>query len=184
MSLVRPASRHRSWPSASLHRARLPCAIIIAGLAAACAGDLDAPERFAKPSQTLGAASFTQRPAAGAGGTSAASGGNGGATAPGSTCPDMAVVLQANCATEGCHVAPGPQSKIDFTAEGLAERLRGKTGSDGTLLVDPAAPTQSLVYEKLLANPAVGIRMPILAPPFEPAALACVTEWIGQIAPK
>ncbi len=141
---------------------------LLAAFVVACAGELDHPERFAQQAQ--GAASFTQI------------GGSGGAPTL-SSCPDMAVVIAASCATEGCHREPSPQSKIDLTAENLATRLAGQKGSDGTLLLNPASPKDSMIYQKLLPNPAVGVRMPILAPPFEPAATACVEVWIASLPP-
>ena len=148
--------------------ARLALAMVLATLVA-CAGELDHPERFAQQGQ--GAASFTQV------------GGAGGAPTL-SSCPDMTVVLEANCATEGCHREPSPQSKIDLTAAGLSTRLSGQVGSDGTLLLNPASPKDSMLVQKLGPNPAVGVRMPILAPPFEPAAVACVELYVASLAPK
>lgn len=157
-----PRTRTLLRPSARLLLASSAAAL------SACAGELDHPERFAQ--QTQGAASFTQV------------GGSGGAPTL-SSCPDMTVVLEANCATEGCHREPSPQSKIDLTAAGLATRLAGQVGSDGTLLLNPASPKDSMLVQKLNPDPNVGVRMPILAPPFEPAAVACVEVWIASLPP-
>jgi hypothetical protein len=138
---------------------RLVIALVACGLVA-CAGTLEDPERFAD-----------------AGGAAAQSADAGTAAA----CPPVeSAILEAKCATAGCHAASGGAAGLDLASPGVLGRLANKpaTGGAGSLVV-PGDPSASVLYTKLMTAPPFGSRMPLGAS-LDDASLACVHDWIAS----
>jgi hypothetical protein len=143
-------------------------------------------------------------PAGGAGGTASGSGGAGvaqqggsagappaGGTGGGNTgggCPDDITVLfnrpieQGGCAGSLCHI-PGVTAP-DLVSPNPEQRLVGKQSSGACGSRPYISATESLLAEKIAANPApCGLAMPFLMP----AALsaedeACILAWIDTVS--
>jgi hypothetical protein len=94
------------------------------------------------------------------------------------SCPDVPSLFVKSCGESGCHDAKTQAQGLDLVSPGVASRLVGVTTTEGTgLLIDPGAPSQSVVYTKLLASPPFGARMPTGAP-LDDATIACVLTWV------
>lgn len=122
-------------------------------LVAACAGGLDDPDRF-------------RDSAAG-------------------TCPDgfdvPVQILEAKCGTAGCHAAESPQAGLDLASANARGRLSAVQASSscvGELLLDPAAPTESVLYQKV-AGTQCGPRMPSVGEVLSADEIECLRLWIA-----
>ncbi len=101
-------------------------------------------------------------------------------TEAGPTCPDVpTTILAPQCGTAGCHAATSPAASLDLVSPDAFARMSGKNAIGGAgALVDPGRdPDKSIFYEKLLATPPFGARMPQVGP-LSDASLACVAAWI------
>jgi hypothetical protein len=94
-------------------------------------------------------------------------------------------VLAARCGDSACHDAVEPESSLDLVSPGVELRLRSVPASicAGRLRVDPQFPEDSFLLEKLgRDDPECGDRMPLLATPLSAPTLACVREWVENLA--
>ena len=99
-------------------------------------------------------------------------------------CPDVPTdVFAKTCSTPGCHSTADKMLGLDFQAPDVASRLVGvhATGGPG-LLVDPANPSMSILYEKLMAMPPFGIQMPYNEKPLDATTVACILQWITTVS--
>lgn len=128
----------------------------VGAIVAACAGTLEHPERFTSVSPDLPE----------------------GGTAPAArVCADVpTTVLAPRCATAGCHAAINPAGSLDLTSPGLAARLVGVSAKTGGLLVDLAAPEQSVMYTRV--QPTAPGRMPVSGDPLNDATVTCLLAWM------
>lgn len=126
----------------------------------ACAGTLDDPESFR-----------------GAGSTSLASAEAG--TLPAVACvPIETGILQASCASAGCHAATSSAAHLDLASPDVLGRLSNKPATGGAgLLIAPGNPGASVLYLKITAPP-FGSRMPFGAR-LDDATVVCVRDWIA-----
>jgi hypothetical protein len=135
-------------------------AIALALLVAGCPGTLEDPARF---DGEFGGAD-----------------GGGGA----SGCPDIPMLFATTCALASCHAASNPANGLDLASPNVYERLSGKAATGGPgLLVDPANPSDSVLYTKLTPTPPFGSRMPFGGTPLDDATVACVLRWIEASGP-
>jgi hypothetical protein len=151
------------------------------GFIAGCPGKLDDKQRFID---------YVPAAAAGRGGGSGAAGsgssGDAGAIAEAGAANDgpcgdiIDRVFAPSCGDTGCHGAVAPQQALDLVSPGLAERVVGVPGKACvSTLADPTDPKGSLIYQKLLPNPACGAQMPLARPPLSSEDTACVLAWIA-----
>jgi len=129
-----------------------------------CAGSLEDPEMF-----TMQADAGTPVEAAAEA-----------AAAP--TCPDVPTLFAKTCGTTGCHDATTKAEALDLVSPGLASRLVGVPSVEGVgLLIDPASPSKSVLYTKLLSSPPFGARMPT-GGALDTSTTQCVLAWITSQA--
>lgn len=166
-------------------RARIAGLSIVATLVTAggCAGTLDDPARFLDDDAgTAGSADN----AGDAGDEGPAETTDAGATStPGTdaSCPNIPQLFAATCTASSCHSSSNKAQGLDLQSPGLAARLVGVPATEGPgALINPSAPSQSIIYVKLQPNPAFGARMPLGAAPLDSATIACVLAWITQVA--
>jgi hypothetical protein len=115
------------------------------------------------------------------GGVSATSGAGGGSSSvPG--CPDVSqTIFLPICASGPCHNPQTDAQHLDLQSPDLATRLVGVPATEGPgLLIDPAVPSDSVLYTKLSAAPPFGARMPSGKMPLDDGDIACVLAWINQ----
>lgn len=98
-------------------------------------------------------------------------------------CPDgvtATALFAQRCATSGCHDARTQLINLDLQSPGVASRLIGQSAAacGGRTLADPNDPDRSALLLKLRAAPPCGDRMPLGAPAFSAAEIACVRGWI------
>jgi hypothetical protein len=149
-------------------------------LAAATAGcpttSLDDPGRFA----VNGGVSGTDK-----GGDGQDGGGTGSLLGEGGTCLDVPRFFAATCTASSCHNASDEAQGLDLQSPDVASRLVSIMATEGPgLLVDPSAPSASILYLKLIASPPFGAQMPLGQKPLPEAMTACVLDWIesGEMA--
>jgi hypothetical protein len=95
------------------------------------------------------------------------------------TCPDIPTLFGKTCATAGCHAATNPSSGLDLASDDIIGRLSGKKAQGSTgLLIDPSAPSESVLYTKLTDAPPSGARMPLGGTPLDDKTAGCVLTWI------
>lgn len=96
----------------------------------------------------------------------------------GADCSDVPALLAMKCGTSGCHASSNPANGLDLASDDPMGRLSGKaaTGGMGTI-IDPSAPEDSVLYQKLTDSPPFGGRMPPGAP-FDETTMACILSWI------
>jgi len=140
--------------------------------ATGCPGTLADPERFAEPEVGMDSGIGASRVDAAGDGADIG-------------CPDIpTAVFATSCASVTCHTSSNPQSGLDLQSAGVAARLVNVCATpDGTdaspgLLIDPANPSESVVYTKLGSSPPFGIEMPWNRPPLPAATIACVLQWV------
>jgi predicted CxxxxCH...CXXCH cytochrome family protein len=146
--------------------------VALVAATSACAGTLEDPERFiaALGVGDAGLADESQPPPASDG-------------AVAGNCPDIPGLFAQTCTAASCHSASTKSQGLDLQSPNLAARLVGAPATEGPgLLIDPSAPSQSILYEKLTANPPFGARMPLAATPLDDATMACVLAWITRQA--
>lgn len=141
--------------------------IVVAALAAGCAGELNDPERFT--GEAVDASS---------GGVADADPGAPDADsvpACGDVQPDIIV---PRCSGGACHDAAAPAAGLDLGSPDVGARLIGVASAcNGLLLIDPNDRPASYLLEKLAPSPTCGGQMPPGAP-LSAADLACVIEWV------
>jgi hypothetical protein len=96
----------------------------------------------------------------------------------------MPALLAQKCATAGCHSSTAPADGLDLSSPNVGARLVGVAAKSGGLLVDPSAPTQSVMFQRI--QPTAAGRMPVSGDPLDDATIACFRTWIsglGQPAP-
>jgi len=158
-----------------------------------CAGDLDAPERFASlaPVAATGAAGAGGVAASGAGTGGAGMGGSGagsGATPDAGSTPatdaatgcDAVGILARQCAGPVCHSAGAAQ--VDLVSAGVVARVVDQMSSDTGLcagqVLAPSDGTGGLMLEKLtVPTPSCGSKMP-LDKTLSADELTCLTTWL------
>jgi hypothetical protein len=148
----------------------VPVALVAA--ISACAGTLEDPQRFltAAVEGDGGAAGEGQAPPASDG---AASG----------NCPDIPGLFAQTCTGTGCHNAMTKSQGLDLQSPNLAMRLVGVSATEGPgLLIDPSAPSRSILYQKLSSPAPFGAQMPLGGTPLDSATKACVLAWITQVS--
>ena len=90
-------------------------------------------------------------------------------------------MIAARCATSACHSAADKSQGLDLESPDLAARLVGVAATaSGLLLIDPAAPQNSVVYTKLTATPPYGSRMPLARTALDDATIACLLAWVAK----
>jgi hypothetical protein len=96
-------------------------------------------------------------------------------------CPDIPqAVFATKCNGAGCHTPPSAGGNLDLVSPDVASRLVGVKDSTGArLLIDPADPEESLLYERVVGS--VVPRMPASAP-LDDATTACLLSWIRSVA--
>jgi len=146
-------------------RAPAAMGLLLSAIAwAGCAGTLSDPAAFTAETRDSGAAGDVDVD------SSAAS------------CPDIPTLFATSCGSAGCHDATTKAEALDLASPGVVARLLGVPAVEGTgLLVSPSAPSQSVVYTKLLATPPFGARMPTDAP-LDAATTQCVLDWVTNEA--
>ncbi len=136
------------------------CCIALTTTCIACPGSLGDPDRCLSIESDAGTALDT-----------------------GSQCPDVpGVVFAGNCTLAGCHNAADRANGLDLQSPGVGARLLNvrATGGPG-LLIDPANPSQSVVYTKLTPAPPFGVRMPFGKMPLDVATVGCVLTWVSSV---
>jgi hypothetical protein len=142
----------------------------------ACAGSLEDPALF------LSAAASTSQADAGAavanGGASAGEGEGG------VNCPDVPqAIFAVTCTASTCHSHMNQAQGLDLQSPNIASRLIRVASTEGPgLLIDPSAPSNSVLYTKLAPTPPFGVRMPDGLPPLDDGEIACVLAWIQQVS--
>jgi hypothetical protein len=85
-----------------------------------------------------------------------------------------------------CHGGSEPMAELDLVSPELGALSAGATPTttedgmcqDGGVLVDPAAPAESLLYAKL-TDPGCGDRMPLGGDALDQRDLGCLLAWIA-----
>ncbi len=106
---------------------------------------------------------------------------------PDGGCPDVPNgIFQTSCATAICHSATVKQQGLDLASPNVASRLVGVCATEGPgMLIDPANPSQSVIYTKITAMPPFGARMPFGQTALGDATIACVLAWVSaQTGPE
>jgi hypothetical protein len=98
------------------------------------------------------------------------------------SCPNVPqAIFLPTCTSAACHNSQNPMQHLDLQSPNLAARLVGVPSTEGPgLLIDPAAPSNSVLYTKLSAAPPFGARMPLALAPLDSEAMDCVLAWITQ----
>ena len=149
--------------------------LAFAAAAVGCATSLDDPGRFGVSGNGTGT------DAVGGG----QEGGAGSVLGEGGACPDIPQFFAATCTASSCHNANDEAQGLDLQSPDVASRLVSVMATEGPgLLVDPSAPSASILYLKLTASPPFGAEMPLGQKPLPEAMTACVLDWIesGEMA--
>jgi hypothetical protein len=101
-------------------------------------------------------------------------------------------LFTSSCATAECHSVAASAGGLELETTSRGARLRGAVASDDPaddedacetgLLLDPAAPEESLLYLKAAPEPPCGDRMPMNEPPLDGAEMRCLLIWIEENA--
>ena len=93
----------------------------------------------------------------------------------------QAEVFDVSCTFAACHVGAGAEG-LNLEAPAYQRIVGVKShGFDGGVLVVPGQPDDSYLYQKLIQEmPKVGVRMPNVGDPLEPARLELVRSWIAE----
>ena len=96
----------------------------------------------------------------------------------------MPQLLATACgATAGCHTSTEKEQGLDLQSPDPGSRLLGVSSTEGPgLLIDPSNPSNSVLYTKLTAKPAAGVRMPFGRPALDDATISCVLDWVTSVA--
>ena len=89
---------------------------------------------------------------------------------------------------QSCVICHGPDFKPDITA-GASALLNDKSGSGAECGTDrnyvvPGDASDSLLYEKLIAPPECGERMPFAGPYFSDQQIGRLVRWIRELTPE
>lgn len=143
-------------------------AIAFVVFTAACAGELNDPERF------TGGGTADAGPGAVADADPSAPDADSVAA-----CGDVhADIIVPRCAGGACHDDVGPSAGLDLLSADLGTRLIDvASGCNGLPLIDSADRPASYLINKLGATPTCGGSMPP-GPLLPPADVACVIEWV------
>ncbi len=150
--------------------------LALAAATAGCPTSLDDPGRF----DGNGRASVTEMGGDGEDGGAAHS-----VLGEGGACPDIPQFFAATCTASSCHNASDEAQGLNLQSPDVTSRLVSVMATEGPgLLVDPSAPSASVLYLKLKANPPFGAQMPLGQKPLPEAMTACVLDWIesGEMA--
>jgi hypothetical protein len=154
----------------------LSACLALAAATAGCPTSLDEPGRF----DVNGRASGPDRGGHAQDGGSARS-----VLGEGGECPDIPQFFAATCTAGSCHNASDEAQGLDLRSPDVTSRLVSVMATEGPgLLVDPSAPSASILYLKLTASPPFGAQMPLGQKPLPEAMTACVLDWIesGEMA--
>ncbi len=188
--------------------ARLPVALALLVLGAACASKLDNPSAFHNPNTTAsGGTGGTATGGGGAGGTTTGGGGTGGAggtaTGGGGTggtaaapCDAPTLVFMVDgpmggCNGATCHIPTNSQVfPPDLITPGVAARVKDvaslATGScPGRKYVDSANIENSLILKKLQTQTpptGCGLQMPFGLPMTSQDKIDCIRSWVTAVA--
>ena len=132
--------------------------LIIAVLCSACPGSLENPQRFT---------------------------GDGGANGC-SLSNIQAELVEARCATSGCHDGTTAAEGLNLLDDGsLASRLLGVNaqgeGCEAELLINANDTASSYLINKLGANPSCGLTMPLTPPLLTEEELTCMQNWVDAL---
>lgn len=158
-------------------------AVVVWWGAAACAGDLKDPERFAFLLGDGGV--FGPADASGIGpGTSDAGTPDAGGPAPVAVPVCVSNVFSMHCGTAACHGDGATQ--VDLVSPGVAARLVGQQAGAagmcaGRVFVS-ADGSESLLLDKLSDAPPCGSKMPLVGAALADAELKCVMDWVASLA--
>jgi hypothetical protein len=99
-------------------------------------------------------------------------------------CPDIPDLFSTTCTASLCHDASNKAQGLDLASPHVAARLVGVSATEGRgLLIDPATPSNSILYLKLTDSPPFGARMPLAQTPLAASTTACVLAWITNGEP-
>jgi hypothetical protein len=151
---------------------------------ASAAGGGSAAPRAAAPVDTAGSGGSGGASAAKSADENEADGEGGGSTAPSASSCDGFAVLAANCGSSGCH---GDGSNLEnFAASETA--ARAFIDKPGTLactgqgnVIDPAQPDDSLMLQKLSADPPCGSTMPLGGSTLPKSDVDCIRSWMSNL---
>jgi hypothetical protein len=94
-------------------------------------------------------------------------------------------ILDARCATPGCHGSLAPQAGLDLTAGKSYDNLMLPSMQNPDVpRVTPGNPTNSYLITKLTGNGLMGNQMPLGSQPLAPEELEVVRTWISYGAPN
>jgi hypothetical protein len=145
-------------------------------LIAACAGDLDDPQRFmdaAPPPVDAGKVDARTAPREAASQSDAS-------CSPASAENVPKDVFVTACATAGCHNPVDLAGSLDLKSSGVASRLVGVQAHDGpgVYVATDGDPTKSDLYLLLTPSFPFDNQMPLGQPPLDAPTLGCVRAWI------
>jgi hypothetical protein len=140
--------------------------LVVAAATAACAGTLEDPGQFLIYFEDGGGDD----------------GATGSSTDPNAgNCTDIPQLFASTCTSSTCHSASNKAQGLDLESPNPGARLVGASATEGPgLLIDPSAPSKSIIYLKLSSSPPFGARMPLGEKPLSGATLACVYSWIAE----
>ena len=178
---------------------RFSAAVAIMGLGAlfivtsGCAGELtDEQKEIREAGVGRGGSGGSGGSSGGGTGGSGGSGGStGGAVGNPETCM-LAMAKEKQCGVVGCHGGTTASAGLLLTEDALRQAKDNflDKANKGAMpgcnagvqkLIDKAQPDKSLLYTKLLAQPACGVRMPS-GGSVSDAQLSCVLAWIKSVA--
>jgi hypothetical protein len=128
----------------------------LSAMVAACAGTLDDPGRFSDLTGDPSPARTATKP-----------------------CSDGSVILAQKCGTAGCHSSADHAGDLDLASPGVSSRVLDRPSKTGGLLVDPNAPQQSLIYQRI--QPTAAGRMPVFGDPLDDDTIACLLTWMSGL---
>lgn len=115
------------------------------------------------------------------------SGGSGsGPDAGGASC-DVPALLQDRCSGNGCHGGgTSISADLDLVSPNVAQRISDKPSVNSTdPIVRPGLPEDSVLYDRVQAEPTTGQRMPAAGPPFlSDSEISCIRDWIAGLNPS
>lgn len=92
-------------------------------------------------------------------------------------------IFRSRCAGPNCHRAAPFAAGLDLTDANAFGSLVGVASSGNPALqrVVPGDPDRSLLVAKLLPNPPIGSRMPLVGAPLEPEQIDRIRNWIEAL---
>ena len=109
-------------------------------------------------------------------------------------CPDIPTLFASDTCSSagtGCHGANATAIAygLDLASPNVASRLVGvKSGAPpaamvppGTLLINPANPSESAIYTQVTANPTYGLQMPFIPPYLDVPTQMCILQWVMSV---